>query len=309
MMVASDTETTAASDREIVTTRVIDAPRERVFDAWTAPEHVARWWGPNGFTLTIHEMDVRPGGAWRFIMHGPDGANYDNEIVYVEVERPERIVYDHVSRPRFRSTTTFEDDGGKTRLTMRGLFETVTDYEIAVHQFGAIEGAKQHVARLAEHVTGGATSDEPDLVFTRVLDVPRELVWKAWTEAERFARWFGPRGFTCPVCEVDARPGGAVRLVMRSPDGVDYPGGGYFDEVVEPERLVFVSTADGADGTPMLVVRNTLTLEEQADNRTLLTLNVHVVTATAEAGDALSGMEEGWRQTIERLAAFVGAST
>jgi uncharacterized protein YndB with AHSA1/START domain len=152
-MVARNADTTSTSDREIVTTRLIDAPRELVFDAWTTPEHVSRWWGPNGFTLTIHEMDVRPGGVWRFIMHGPDGAGYKNEIVFVEIARPERIVYDHVSVPRFRQTATFEDEGGRTRLTMRGLFETVQDYRVAVETFGAIEGAKQHVARLAEYVT------------------------------------------------------------------------------------------------------------------------------------------------------------
>ena len=156
-MVAKNTDTTPTSDREIVTTRLIDAPRELVFDAWTAPEHVSCWWGPNGFTLTIHEMDVRPGGAWRFIMHGPDGADYMNEIVFVEIARPERIVYDHVSVPRFRQTATFEDEGGKTRLTMRGLFETAQDYKLAVETFGAIEvPRKQYHKLLAEALTGEA---------------------------------------------------------------------------------------------------------------------------------------------------------
>lgn len=70
------------ADREIVITRVFDAPREQVFDAWTDSEHVSQWWGPNGFTTTTHEMDVRPGGVWRFIMHGPDGVDYKNRIVY-----------------------------------------------------------------------------------------------------------------------------------------------------------------------------------------------------------------------------------
>jgi len=78
----------AASDREIVTTRVVDAPRELVFRAWTEPEHVGQWWGPNGFTSTIQEMDVRPGGVWRLVMHGPDGTDYPNESIYLEVVRP-----------------------------------------------------------------------------------------------------------------------------------------------------------------------------------------------------------------------------
>src|SRR2546430_11151240 len=85
-------EATVTSDREILLTRVFDAPRELVFKVWTDPEHVGRWWGPRGFTNTIHEMDVRPGGVWRFTMHGPDGVDYLNRIVFIEVARPERLV-------------------------------------------------------------------------------------------------------------------------------------------------------------------------------------------------------------------------
>jgi uncharacterized protein YndB with AHSA1/START domain len=81
----------ATTDREIVTTRVFDAPREMVFDAWTDPKHIGQWWGPIGFTTTTHEMDVRPGGVWRFTMHGPDGRDYKNRIVYTEIVRPERL--------------------------------------------------------------------------------------------------------------------------------------------------------------------------------------------------------------------------
>src|SRR5271155_1615963 len=99
------------SDREIVTMRVFEAPRELVFAAWTEPKHVAQWWGPNGFTNTIYEMDVRPGGVWRFVMHGPDGVDYQNKIVFVEVVKSQRLVYDHVSGPKFRMTVTFDEQG------------------------------------------------------------------------------------------------------------------------------------------------------------------------------------------------------
>ena len=146
-------EAPSTTDREIVTTRVFDAPRELVFQAWTESEHVAQWWGPYGFTTTIHEMDVRPGGVWRFIMHGPDGVDYNNKIVYIEIVKPERLVYSHVSGPQFHATVTFEDQGGKTKLTMRMLFETTEERERVVKVFGAIEGAKQTFARLAEFLT------------------------------------------------------------------------------------------------------------------------------------------------------------
>ena len=94
--VAADT-----SDREIVVTRVFDAPRALVFKAWTDPKHLAHWWGLNGFSITTYEMDFKPGGVWRFVMHGPDGRDYQNKNVYVEIAEPERLVYRHVSEPQF----------------------------------------------------------------------------------------------------------------------------------------------------------------------------------------------------------------
>jgi uncharacterized protein YndB with AHSA1/START domain len=86
---------TQTSDRDLVIERIFDAPRQMVFDAWTDPETIGQWWGPRGFTTTVHEMDVRPGGVWRFTMHGPDGTDYPNRVVYDEVVAPERLVYTH----------------------------------------------------------------------------------------------------------------------------------------------------------------------------------------------------------------------
>jgi uncharacterized protein YndB with AHSA1/START domain len=141
-----------AADREITVTRVFGAPCELVFEAWTDPKQVAQWWGPNGFTTTIYEMDVRPGGVWRFVMHGPDGVDYKNKIVFIEVVKPERLVYSHVSGPQFQMTVTFAEQGGKTRLTARMLFESSTQREKVVKEFGAVEGLNQTLGRLAEHV-------------------------------------------------------------------------------------------------------------------------------------------------------------
>lgn len=144
----------SASDREIVAVRLLDAPRELVFDAFTDREHISRWWGPRGFTTTTHQMDVRPGGVWRFVMHGPDGVDYQNKVVYEEVRRPERLVYSHVSGPSFRATVTFAVENGKTRLTMRMVFESAAERERVAEKFGAVEGLHQTLDRLTEHVKG-----------------------------------------------------------------------------------------------------------------------------------------------------------
>jgi len=116
---------------------------------WTDREHVARWWGPKGFTNTIYEMDLRPGGVWRFVMHGPDGVDYQNKVVYIEIVKPERLVYSHVSAPKFQMTVTFEEQGAKTKATARMLFESATLRDNVVKQFGAVEGLNQTLERLA----------------------------------------------------------------------------------------------------------------------------------------------------------------
>jgi uncharacterized protein YndB with AHSA1/START domain len=145
------------TDRELVFTRVFDAPRALVFDAWTNPRHVVHWWGPDGFTNTIHEMDVRPGGVWRFVMHGPDGIDYRNRIVFVEVVRPERLVYRHEPENggedvSFDVTVTFAEQGAKTSLTMRMLFPSAAELHRVVTKYRADKGAHQTLGRLAAHL-------------------------------------------------------------------------------------------------------------------------------------------------------------
>ena len=134
------------ADKQIVSTRVLAAPRERVFRAWTEPDHLTRWWGPKGFTSTFEEFDPRPGGEWRFVLHAPNGADYKNKSVFVEVVKPERIVLQHVSGPRFQVTATFAEEAGKTRLTFRMLFETAA--ECAKVKVYAVEANEQNFDRL-----------------------------------------------------------------------------------------------------------------------------------------------------------------
>ncbi len=146
----------STKDREIAATRVFDAPRELVFQMFTDPKHVVHWWGPNGFTNTIHEMDVRPGGVWHFIMHGPDGVDYPNRITFLEIVKPERLVYDHGEKGQpgfFHVTVIFEDQGGKTKLSMRGVFESAAERDQVIEKYNAVEGMQQTLERLKEYLT------------------------------------------------------------------------------------------------------------------------------------------------------------
>jgi len=117
------------SDLEIVSSVLLDATAERVFDAYADGARLARWWGPAGFTNTFHEFEFRPGGRWRFDMHGPNGTNYPNESVFVEVVRPERIVFDHLVAPRFRMTITLTPRGAQTEMVWRMRHETAAQCE------------------------------------------------------------------------------------------------------------------------------------------------------------------------------------
>lgn len=144
-------EIVGTAQREIVTTRVFKASRDLVWLAWTDPKHLVQWWGPNGFTTTMQEMDVRPGGNWNFIMHGPDGRDYQNKSLYVEVVKPERLVYDHAA-PKFRATATFEEHGDGTKVTLRMVFESEDECQNVAVKFGAIEGAQQTFRRMGEQL-------------------------------------------------------------------------------------------------------------------------------------------------------------
>jgi uncharacterized protein YndB with AHSA1/START domain len=109
MSAKRDSSAEALSERQIVTTRIFDAPREVVFNAWTDPEHLVHWRGPKGFTNTCQEFDMRPDGIWRFVMHGPDGVDCKNKSIFVEVVKPARIVFQHVSGPQVQVTATFAE--------------------------------------------------------------------------------------------------------------------------------------------------------------------------------------------------------
>jgi uncharacterized protein YndB with AHSA1/START domain len=145
-------DTTA--DREIVVTRLIDAPRELVFAAFTEREHIEQWWAPKG--ATTHEMNVKPGGIWRYSQPARDGSLNPFKVKFIELDKPTRLVYDYgtdtENTPEFvRTTVTFEDQNGKTKVTLQLLFVTAAKRKQAV-KYGAIVGAMQALENLADYL-------------------------------------------------------------------------------------------------------------------------------------------------------------
>lgn len=143
------------------------------------------------------------------------------------------------------------------------------------------------------------------LLLTRIFNIPSDRVFQAWTEPLQIKQWWGPHGFTNPVCEMDVRPGGAIHIDMTAPDGVVFPMGGMFRIIERPCRLVFTSTAfEDKEGNTRLESLNTVTFRT-VDGKTELHLQADVLKSTPEMDNAMDGMEEGWKQSLDKLENFL----
>jgi uncharacterized protein YndB with AHSA1/START domain len=239
-MAASNQGTSPAentSRRELVGTRTFDAPRELVFSMFSKAEHLAKWWGPFGFRTTTYEFDFKPGGVWRFVMHGPDGTDYKNHIVFLEIAKPERIVYKHkpVSDGElldFDVTITLAAEGQKTNLVWRTVFASPEELQRVNSKYGADKGLTQTISRLEYEVSKlASSSDQPayppsgpkrrDFIITRTFDASREQVFDCWTDAAHLRRWWGPKGSRINVHALDFRPGGQFLYSLHVPDGAE----------------------------------------------------------------------------------------
>jgi len=308
----SEKNKSSTADREIITTRLFDAPRDLVFQAWTDPKHIVHWWGPNGFSVTMHEMNVKPGGQWRFIMHGPDGTDYKNDKVYIEVEKPTRLVYDHVTGPKHHVTVTFEAQGNKTLVTMHMVFETAELRDKIVKEFRAIEGAQQTFNRLSDYIGADATKmpKETDFVLTRIFDAPRELVFEMWSNPKHVMKWWGPDPYTSPAAEIDFRPGGRFLFCMRSPEGKDIWSAGVYKEIVVPEKIVSTMIFSDKDGNFLepsshgigpdftSYMLDVVTFDVHDGNKTKLTIRRNVPMSVSKK----YMMDLGWNSSLDKLA-------
>ena len=289
---------------ELVLTRVFKAPRGPVFAAWTEPTQVAQWWGPNGFTNPVCELDVRPGGAIRIHMRGPDGTVYPMMGVYQEIVEPERLVFtgaalDESGKPLFDvlNTVAFVEHDGTTKLTVRARVVKSTA-GAAPYLAGMEAGWTQSLERLGVHLAGTA---DREIVATRVVDAPREHVFEMFTDRQHVARWWGPKGFTSTIDEMDVRPGGVWRFVMHGPDGIDYKNKIVYDEIARPERLVYTHTG-GAQ------FQATATFTSYGEKTVLAMRMLFESSRERDRVVKKFGAIEGLSQTLDRLEAYVGES-
>jgi uncharacterized protein YndB with AHSA1/START domain len=310
---ASSSAVAPEAERSLSSEYVFEAPLALVFQAWTDPRHLPRWYGPSGFSCETRAIEVREGGVWEFTMNGPDGTAYSNVMRFLEITAPERLVYDHGDSldgaPHFRVSVSFEDLGVRTRMRKTMVFPTVEACE-AVKGSGAVEMGYQTLDKLAAHLAGYT------LRITRTLDAPREVVYRAWSEPEALGQWWGPKEATLEVVSLDFRAGGHFHYRMAGPHGTMW---GRFDylETTAPERIVWINAFADAEGRvvpmPFLPVfpkgvYNVVTFTE-LDGKTLMELGGGALEATdaeREAYGALhDSMQQGFGGTLDQLEAYL----
>lgn len=302
------------ADREIVLERVFDAPRALVFQAWTDARHLPHWFGPKGFTTTTHAIDLRAGGAWHFTMHGPDGTDFPNFMRFVAIVAEERIDYEQGDSPdgpsHFRGSVTFADEDGRTRMHLRMVFPTA-EACTAVKGFGAVEFGYQTLDKLGERLKAMGFH------FSRTCDAPRTLVYQAWSEAERLAKWWGPKGFDLEVKKLDFQPGGIFHYRMHNAAGHEMWGKFVYVETTAPQRIVYISSfSDPAGNTTSapfkldfpLEVYNIVTFSER-DGKTTVELAAGPLNATlaqrAVYEDMFASMNQGFSATFDQMEAYL----
>ena len=311
---------TLVGDREIMAVRHFDAPRELVYRAWTEQNQVEQWWGPQGFTTTTSLHEVKPGGVWRFVMHGPDGRDYQNKITYLEVVPNERLVYKHggdkdVEPVNFSVTVTFDEVGAnKTKLTMRMQFPNAAARDYVIKTYGAAEGLNETLGRLTKYIAAPASKP---FTISRTFDAPLQVVWDAWTQREQLMQWFGPKGFTMPTAKLDLRPGGDFHYQLLGPNDLEMWGKFTYREIVPLRRMVWLHTFSDASGGLMrhplsatwpVKMLSTATFSER-DGKTTVTIEMIALEASAQEqktfDDSHGGMQQGWTGTFEQLAEYL----
>jgi uncharacterized protein YndB with AHSA1/START domain len=300
---------------ELKLSRLFDAPVQAVWDAWTDPEQVARWWGPRGFTITTHRKDLRPGGRWIYTMHGPDGTDYPNTTYYYEVREREALVYDHGASegkpPLFRVSVFFEARGDKTAMEMTMTLATPEAAE-ETRKFIKRAGGDSTWDRLAEYLERTSSGKEV-FVINRAFDAPLDRVFEMWTHPRHLAQWLPPEGMQMECLRGEIKPGGSIFSRMYGP-GIQFYFRADYREV-SPNRIVYaqqfcdenerISRHPYAPTWPETML-TTVDLTPESPERTRVTISWEPGGATTpEELDFFKkergGMTKGWTGSFDKL--------
>jgi uncharacterized protein YndB with AHSA1/START domain len=308
-----------AGEHELRLERLLDAPREMVWEAWTRREHLSRWCAPHGFAVTHSEGTAREGKAWRSCMKSPDGEEHWLGGVYHEVSPVERLVFTHVwdgegGQPGHETlvTVTLADEGSRTRLVLKQEFLASASSRDG-HESGWSESLQRlstWLEKMEESMSTNGNRNgngarralaveargEMEIVMTRAFEAPRELVWEALSKPEHIRRWWGSCGDGMTVCEMDFRVGGAWRFVVSGPQGED-GFRGHYREISPVGRLVQTFEWEGMPGH---ISTETMTLDERG-SQTHMTITCVFATPEDRDGMLASGMEQGVSESYDKL--------
>ena len=306
---------------ELYINRIYDAPLKMVWEAWVDPKQVAQWWGPRGFTLTTYKKDVRTGGTWDYTMHGPDGVDYPNKTVFLEVEKYSRLVYDHGSDgtrpPMFRVMVNFSEVGGKTKMEMTMILPSA-EAAAETKKFIKKAGGDSTWDRLAEHLA--MESSKKDIfVINRTFDAPINLMYEMFTDPKHFAQWLAPTGFSMKYLKDGIKPGATTFYSMTGGNGVTMYGKASYREVIKPNRIVytqvFCDENENISRHPMAptwpeTMLTTILLESEGSDKTrvCITWEVEGKATNVERqtfANAKAGMNQGWSGSFEKLELYL----
>lgn len=312
----------AAKSNEIAITRIYDAPVKLVWDAWTDPAQVAQWWGPRGFTITHISKDLRPGGHWKYIMHGPDGKDWPNNTKYHVVEKYKRLEYDHGGTddtpPLFKVRVTFTEMGKQTKMEMIMALETAEAAK-QTKKFIKDAGGNGTWDRLGEFLEKEQSGKEQFLI-NRTFEVPLETMFKVWTDPKHLAKWLSPTGTEMKFIHVDIKSGGNSFYTMFGPQ-MTLHGKIHYVEVKSPDRLVYeqqfcdenerVSRHPMAPTWPETMLTTVLlSAESPTETRVTITWEPKAPFTKEELETfvkARAGMTMGWTGSFDKLEEYLTA--
>ncbi len=298
------------SKRSLSISRTFDASIEMVWQLLTTPEYIKEWWGPNGFTNTIEVMDVTIGGRWEFLMHGPDGTDFENAYIYREIIPLKRITIDHIKEPKFSITINLSNEGEKTRIEWINIFETIPSLQEAIRAFNVDQGLVQNIERFKHYSNNfkimkqtNFAVDKNKLSVTREFDAAPSLVWRAWTEAELLDQWWAPKPWQSKTKHMDFKEGGSRLYAMVGPEGEEHWGYADYNGIVVDKQFSGTDSfcdQDGVINASLPAATFKVEFDAIAD-RTMVTM----VTTYASENEVKQiiemGMKEGLSMAFENL--------
>ncbi len=292
---------TTNETRELSISRLINAPQELVWEAWTNPEHIRHWWGPVGFNSTISKMEVSEGGEWIFVMHGPDGTDYKNKHVYITLEKPSLIIMRHESFPPFVMTARFEAKGTQTLVTLHSVFESASQLQEVIKVFKADEGMVQNITRMDEYITGKIYQVATPIVIERNFKASTAIIWNALTDLSQLKKWYFDLDGFQPV------PGFRFRFAGKGSTGEEYMHDCRILEVIPGKKIAYSWTYENREGYSVV----SFELFPDGDQTRLVLTHTGVASFAANGSDFMNeSFTQGWTEIIgNQLRLFLEAGT